>query len=398
MSDSYSYKCPSCGAKVNYNSKLGKWKCDYCGNSYDNLFKTDADELDSEITLYKDYYYNECPNCGKTYYSNMKREECYSCHTKLNETKEKIGGFINKTSISRSATDFISKEISYIMEYLPPSYSKGIVKEEYIVGDIYSGSIYITNGVNTLKYFFVNTFIPHLDTDNYRVHYDFANAGFDSVDNLKFKETHNFNVQKSSHDIEINIDDVKKKLINVCKESFRITYPSSSPIEVSDHLSVRQNVLLQTLYSANTVDGKTYKNYVIRPRTGLTVRKNCSLDLPPIKGMSNRAINEKVKSLETKSGLLISLGAISAVFLFFSFGGGIFLLPAFAIDIGLALVAIIIYIALFIGAIFGCVLGFKNGYRLKREIEFYKNSLRASEKDFYFNLVNNSNFVKKVGK
>ena len=59
MSESYSYKCPSCGAKVNYNNKIGKWKCDYCGNSYDNLFKTDAEELDSEITLYKDYYYKK---------------------------------------------------------------------------------------------------------------------------------------------------------------------------------------------------------------------------------------------------------------------------------------------------------------------------------------------------
>ena len=398
MSESYSYKCPSCGAKVNYNNKIGKWKCDYCGNSYDNLFKTDAEELDSEITLYKDYYYNECPNCGKTYYSNMKREECYSCHTKLNEKKEKIGGFINKTSISKSATDSIGKEISYIMEYLPPSYAKGVVKEEYIVGDIYSGSIYITNGTNTLKYFFVNTFIPHLDTDNYRVHYDFANAGFDSVDNLKFKETHNYNVLKESHDEEVNIDDVKKKLINVCKESFRVTYPSTRAIEVSDHLSVRERVLLQTLYSANTVDGKTYKSYVLRPRTGQAVKKSCSLDLPPIKGMNNKTINDKIRTLENKSSLLIGLGTISAIFLFFGFGGGIFLIPAFTIDISIAFIGILFYVLLFIAAIFGVVFGFKDGFKLKREIAFYKNSLRASEKDFYFNLVNNSNFVKKVGR
>ena len=80
------YKCPACGGALRYNPKNGKFSCDYCGNSYDNVeevlsaheIKTEDSNqgAESESTLYT------CPSCGAELVtsSTTAATECYYCH------------------------------------------------------------------------------------------------------------------------------------------------------------------------------------------------------------------------------------------------------------------------------------------------------------------------------
>lgn len=63
-------KCPACSASLEFNAKLGKWKCDYCGMEYtlDELKKYENasndkinDGVDGDDTSYDVY---RCPDCG----------------------------------------------------------------------------------------------------------------------------------------------------------------------------------------------------------------------------------------------------------------------------------------------------------------------------------------------
>lgn len=59
------HKCPACGAPLLYVTKLGKWKCDYCGSEYtlEDLKKYEKNETSSseEDVSYDTYL---CRDCG----------------------------------------------------------------------------------------------------------------------------------------------------------------------------------------------------------------------------------------------------------------------------------------------------------------------------------------------
>ena len=65
-------KCPNCGAKINYNPTLEKWKCDYCGSilsleemqKYNNASNIKNNEEEKVIDSYDDYMCYVCPDCG----------------------------------------------------------------------------------------------------------------------------------------------------------------------------------------------------------------------------------------------------------------------------------------------------------------------------------------------
>ena len=56
--------CPSCNARIHFKEKLGKMKCDYCGQEFDvSVFEQKEEKLEkqSEKTNYDSY---NCPDCG----------------------------------------------------------------------------------------------------------------------------------------------------------------------------------------------------------------------------------------------------------------------------------------------------------------------------------------------
>lgn len=59
-------KCPTCGAAITFNPKLGKWKCDYCGNvfSLEELKETSENTNLAKEDDYDDYISYHCNSCG----------------------------------------------------------------------------------------------------------------------------------------------------------------------------------------------------------------------------------------------------------------------------------------------------------------------------------------------
>ena len=398
--DSYTYKCPSCGSAIGFNQEKNVWICEYCKNEFNNLFLTPTEELE-EVEEYGKYNYYYCDKCNTSFYSKSVTHKCFKCDNDVKGVKETIGGTISTNYSEKSAANVLLSELSNYQEFLPDVYLNNIFFEhKYIMCDLYSGSVVVTDGVDTLKYFFVNTIIPRIKTDNYRIYYDFANAGFNSIDNYVIDPKYNYVVEKESHDTVNEVDDVKRKIIETCKFSFMQTHSSKNEVTVTEDLSVKKNLLLRTYYSSFTVDGEEYRCYILgyNKQTMLNKYNRFSLDFPRIKDKTTDQIMKEIDELRNKINFLSSLGATSVVLLFVGF---IFMLVVLAVVESLPLLMILLVIAtplVLVFLIFLAIYIFSNIGKLKKKISFYEMSIRANEKDFYYNLVNNSNFVKKVGR
>ena len=72
--DTFIYKCPSCGGKVDYNSENHKWKCEYCGSEFsleemqqseDNAStEKNNSKKKEEPDNYDNYVSYHCESCG----------------------------------------------------------------------------------------------------------------------------------------------------------------------------------------------------------------------------------------------------------------------------------------------------------------------------------------------
>ena len=394
---SYTYKCPSCGSAIEFNSEKNMWICEYCKNTYNNLFLTESEELE-DVEDYNNYYYFYCENCHNSFYSKGNANNCYKCGSKIKGTKEKIGGTISTTYDEKEAAQVLINEFAKYKNHLPGVYFQDfILNHEYIMCDFYNGSVVVTNGVDEVKYFFVNTIIPRIKTDNYRIYYDFANAGFNSLDNYVIDPKYNYVVDKGSHDIENNYDDIKDKIVEACKFSFRQTHSSQYEVSVKEDLDVKKNILIRVYYANFKVDGEDHRCYVLgfNKQTRLNKINRISLDFPYIKGNSTEQLLSVIDNLRGKSMLCKGFGYLSVSLLF------ILVMGFFAFLVAVPQL-FIVFLSLFIIA-FPVVLAtpiflFCRAGKIDNEIRYVKMCIRGNEKDFYYNLVNNSNFVKKVGR
>ena len=399
MNDSYTYKCPSCGAKVVYIEEARHWKCEYCKNTYTNLFPIESEEL-KDVEEYTTFYYYYCDNCKLGYYTKDKDSVCYKCHNKIAGKKEKIAGTISRSYNSNQASVLFNRNFNRFRDYLPSCFFNTYnVINTYLSSDLYSGYIIVKDDVHAVKYFFINVLIPHIKTDNYRILYDFANVGFSSVDNFEVDPKYNYIVDTASHELEINDDDVKGKMIEACKFSFIQTYGNNN-VQVIDSLECKKNILLRSFYATFNHNGKEYRNYAIGDFSKYSLNKDSvCLDFPYPDGVNDSNVIETYKSTKSTGNTLWGLGLfglIGAVPLsvllitFFAIVGAVS--GSFVFTASLLMVCFIICAIVFVLGGFLTYFGFKK----RREAEYLWYSINATEKDFYYNLVNNSNFVKKV--
>ncbi len=238
MNQTYTYKCPNCGAKVVYSNQAKHWKCEYCNNTYTSLYTNENEEL-QPIEEYTTFNYYYCKNCKNGYYTREKDTKCFRCQSKITGQKEKITGTISRSYGSVEAASILNDQFNRFRKYLPKNYFEPYtIVNTYLKSDLYSGFILITNGKNVIKYFFVNLLIPHLDTDNHKIIYDFANKGFSSIDNYEIDPKYNYPVDVTSHDMEVNNDKIMDKILEACKYSF-IEQFGNNNIEVHNKLECK---------------------------------------------------------------------------------------------------------------------------------------------------------------
>lgn len=88
-----SYKCPNCGAKINFNPQLQKCNCDFCLSSFDvdelESWSNESDNINDETSLYS------CPSCGAQIITDKTTSAtfCCYCHGPVILSKNLSGDF-----------------------------------------------------------------------------------------------------------------------------------------------------------------------------------------------------------------------------------------------------------------------------------------------------------------
>lgn len=88
-----SYKCPNCGAKINFNPQLQKCNCDFCLSSFDvdelESWSNESDNINEETSLYS------CPSCGAQIITDKTTSAtfCCYCHGPVILSKNLSGNF-----------------------------------------------------------------------------------------------------------------------------------------------------------------------------------------------------------------------------------------------------------------------------------------------------------------
>lgn len=144
------YQCPNCGAALEYDNALGKFKCFFCDSTFTdsevkNIFKdnestdlsSDEPELDEEQALTEEFTGQSalysCPNCGAGVIcdSLTASTRCHFCHTPVILTGRLSGEFKPNLIIPFSTTREMAEDRfqKYLKrKFLLPSGFKNEVK------------------------------------------------------------------------------------------------------------------------------------------------------------------------------------------------------------------------------------------------------------------------------
>ena len=266
--DTYTYNCPNCGGKVEYDNTNYIWKCTYCGNTYKTLFARRKEvELPSyEIGLNNGYKYY-CSSCNKVYVSKHNDiKECFKCHGKLSKNDLSYITFLED--------DISNKSVKYDLEREIKSYPKDvkdiIINSEstfkYINTSIVDGFLEINYKNNNIKYLFMNLLIPNIEYEDYRFMYEVGNNGFltpnfegnDVLDKEPCIEC----TTDSFVDDNNTIDE--KTIVNACINHFVNTYKIKDikEVKVNNGLSFKKPIFIPVLTKKVNIKNQLCNQYM----------------------------------------------------------------------------------------------------------------------------------------
>ncbi len=396
MEEAYEYKCPNCGARVEFNKEINKWVCAYCNGTFDKLYEgNEGKELDGANTKLNTYYYY-CESCSNSFYATQNYSACPKCNQHITKTESKLDDIISTSFSSEVATNAIAATLAPFVSQFNIDLSnldKKIVIE-YIKCSIFNGSINISNGTNSTSYVFINYVYPYLENPNYKVLYDFANQGFisgkNSMNSMDSPVNGNYRINKKENDRVVDVEGIRKKIIDECINIFSSQYGNNN-IKVEDLLNCKKDVLYEVHYFPFIYEGKEYRTYYIDTfdrgykKFSLTVstgRKNgiVSADIPKDKSISISSITIPKKIAFIFIVLAVVLLAFAPIFLFFQTLLMTEMIPS------------VLLIALIVIAVISLVIAKVLFNKSDRNSLLYE----VDEKQYYRNVILNSNYVKVI--
>ncbi len=388
--DTYTYNCPNCGGKVEYDNTNYIWKCTYCGNTYKTLFARRKEiELPSyEIGLNNAYKYY-CDSCNKVFVSkNDNVKECFKCHKKLSKSSLSYITFLED--------DISNKSINYDLDDELKSYPKD-VKEliknaestfKYINTSIVDGFLEIKDKTNTIKYLFMNLLIPNIENEDYRFMYEVGNNGFltpnfDGNDVLdkepaiecttdSFIENNNF------------IDE--KTIINACVNHFVNTYKVSNvkELNINNGLSFKKSIFIPVLTKKVNINNQLCNQYMF-----VSDLMNKKIILEPPYELNNEENIKKYRKLAK----LCDIGSLLLILLVICMMAIPFL-TAFE-DTPIALfVEMHLSMILVIGSIIALIVVNLVKKGIEKKAKYYHDAKRIDRNEYLKQIIGNSNYVK----
>ena len=381
MDEVFVYSCPSCGGKVEYVNN--KWHCTYCNNTYDALFVEESKKLpDLKIQKYTMYHY-KCSKCNNTFVSlDEKNAKCNFCNEVADGIGEKFiaSNIIDTDIVLDEAKEIYLKEIKRFSKKIDNNYFKLNLIDEYIYCNLYNGCIKIMYDNFVEKYFLINLLIPNIKDDNYKFMYEIGNNGLSSNEILKISDITNEIISNSNciskiHNINYE-DDIVSECIEVFSKKYKIS--NKNNIKVEKDIEVSEGVFFPVYKNKVIVNNKEYNQYVVG-NSHISKKGSTILDFP----------NEKdsMKKYRKYDFLFSTIlyNIMMCVFIIMMFSPILF-------TQNISKILYIIPIMLFIIFIVSVILR----YYTKKKRDYYYNTIKVSKKEFFNQIITNSNYVKII--
>ena len=395
MGDTFIYKCPKCGGKVDYDEANHKWICEYCNNSYEALFEQEEKTLPQitkkKISLYK----YKCDNCNKSFISVINKDAtCKYCNTINYKEGEEftISGIVNMTAPLHMITDIYKRNIRKYFNLPKEYYDCSDLKLQYINCDLYNGYIKVSYNGKSTKYIFVNLLVPNIEYDDYRFMYEIGNIGITFSDNMR--DNQESIVRKLIYDNEyINStsdkdyeEDIVTECVNIFAKKNRIK--DKSQITVSKRLNVKDGAFLPLYMKKITINDKNYYQYVLFE---LNKYNQCILELKEKKN----AI-KKMKIADTISNIILKIIIPICTLLFlYKSQNSMF---DYSRKIEVLFLKPLTYKELFSFFIIAIVLLALVGFFLRYLSNYYRSKIKLTKEEYINIIIKNSNFVKIIEK
>ncbi len=394
--ETFVYKCPNCGGKTSYIDN--KWHCEYCGNQYDALFKTEKEETlpqynNEPITLY-------CYHCASCNHRVISSEEnganCSKCGAFTAEGKKPlvVSGVIDLTLTKTEAEIELRKEAKKYDQQLF-NYD---LKLQYFNCDLYNGFVKISYDNISEKFFFVNLLIPNIEYEDYRFMYEVGNIGITDIMTLNENKDNNTSSSIILHADDINnLNDFnyEQDIVNECIKSFarKNKVNDIQSLTIEKNFKISDGIFIPMYVSESTVDGTVYRHYVYGNRKICKYKKNIFNAT-----VQDRTIIElpSVPNARKKAKLSYFLSSISpktfVILLFIFFYAISDTIGASVQDPKTSNFAKKVCIADFILAVILLIINFV----YHNKYNYYEKAIKMNKEDYFDQIINNSNYVKII--
>ena len=369
--ETFVYSCPNCGGKVTFLDDILKWKCDYCGNTYDALF---APKKSVDLSIMKEYKYTYyrylCNNCNSKFLSSEQKDAtCPKCNAQcLGDGKETtVSKVLDLDYAISEANMFYYDEVVKYKKYIDEEYLKKDLNLEYINCDLYNGCVKISNKNTSKKYIFMNLLIPNIEYDDYRFMYEVGNIGIkNSKEYSKDKqETMESRIRQKVR-FFTNVDDINyvDDIVSACLENFKKnTRGKDDDIKVENNLSVSDGVYLP-IYKKSV---NNENQYVFGNKSAL---KNSIIQFP-----SEDNGREKTKLYKAISSIFKTLSVASLVGVWVSFQ---------VMTVYMIVFSIVLLISFLLNLFFD------------KKYNYYIKTIKISKEEYFEQIINNCNYVKCI--
>lgn len=391
--ETFIYKCPNCGGKVNYVNN--QWHCDYCGNNYAALFETKEEkELPKYERVFYTLYSYTCPNCNRRVITT--KEDGFTCSSCNQEFTGQGKPFRVANILTASVSIGEAKE-QYerdIKKYDRSLFSNDL-KLQFINCDLYNGYVKLSYGSIIEKYIFINFLIPNIEYEDYRFMYELGNIGLVDSKILNVEKrigvcSTMINYQEyinSTEDINYEND-----IINECINDFAKKHGISdlNSIKMTNNFQISDGVYIPMYMSKSLKGNEPFYQYVfgnrsmsIMNKTFMTNKKsgNTIIELP------------KKDNAHKKARMFNTLYQLLHVIMFFAIGATFMFLMSF-IEAGIRATSfgykflLIAVITLIVTSILG--------YICYKKYNFYEKSIQLTKEEYFDQIINNSNYVKVI--
>lgn len=396
--ESFVYKCPNCGGNVKYSDTEHKWYCEYCKNTYSSLFAQEENPLPNYEELKLTLFGYTCPKCNRKYVSReSKNAQCTYClhEENLNGIPFSASGIVDVSYSDRDALEGLRKEA----KGLNPSLFNEKLKLQYINCDLYNGCIVLSYDNVVEKYILVNLLVPNIEYEDYRFMYEVGNIGFTNsfeLSSIEKSTVENKFILKGEYINSFIDKNYEQDILNYCVNSFAKQYQINdiSQIKVQKIFNVKDGFYVPFYVSKVNINNEDCYDYVFATNRMIKRfdKRESTFTILELPSVPQSRKNTKFYNILYNISSKLTFFCAFALLILFHMSN--FMLPNYNSFNGQSDTfdkKILIYIDIVLIIIFSLIWHFSY-----KKYRYYEKTIKLSKEDYFDQIINNSNFVKRI--